>query len=212
MYTYINLPHGETLGTQRQALCQQSLIDCKMTRTSAPYVATIYDVATAEATLHVCIELIEPANKPQTVVETYRSYPPEYSCETERKLLRKIDTRLLPLVVVIYLFNYLNRNSITQARLYGLQEDTHITGAVYQTAISIFSAGYIVMQSPSTILTTKFQPSIFLVSTAIHLPLLLRVLHLIAILHHCLGSCEWLHKRHKLTIRSTHGPFLPGHH
>lgn len=136
-----------------------------MARTPAPYVATVDDAIKAEATHPICIEQI---NKPQTVVETYRSYSLEYSRETEKQLLRKIDTRLLPLVVVIYLFNYLDRNSITQARLYGLQEDTHVTGAVYQTAISIFSAGYIVMQLPSTILMTKFRPSIFLVSTDIH--------------------------------------------
>lgn len=30
-----------------------------------------------------------------------------------------------------YGWNYLDRNSITQARLYGLQEDTHVEGAVY---------------------------------------------------------------------------------
>lgn len=110
------------------------------------------------------IEQVEPADKPHTVIETYRSYSPEYSRETEKLLLRKIDTRLLPLVVIIYLFNYLDRNSITQARLYGLQNDTHVNGAVYQTAISIFSAGYIVMQLPSSILMAKFRPSIFLVS------------------------------------------------
>lgn len=136
-----------------------------MARTPAPYVATVDNAIKGEATHPICIEQI---NKPQTVVETYRSYSLEYSRETEKQLLRKIDTRLLPLVVVIYLFNYLDRNSITQARLYGLQEDTHVTGAVYQTAISIFSAGYIVMQLPSTILMTKFRPSIFLVSTDIH--------------------------------------------
>ena len=136
-----------------------------MARTPAPYVATVDNAIKGEATHPICIEQI---NKPQTVVETYRSYSLEYSRETEKQLLRKIDTRLLPLVVVIYLFNYLDRNSITQARLYGLQEDTHVTGAVYQTAISIFSAGYIVMQLPSTILMTKFRPSIFLVGADIH--------------------------------------------
>jgi hypothetical protein len=136
-----------------------------MARTPAPYVATVDDATKAEATYPICIEQID---KPQTVVETYRSYSPEYSRETEKQLLRKIDTRLLPLFVVIYLFNYLDRNSITQARLYGLQKDTHVTGAVYQTAISIFSAGNIVMQLPSTILMTKFRPSIFLVSTDIY--------------------------------------------
>lgn len=41
---------------------------------------------------------------------------------------------------------------------------THLDGAVYQTAISIFSAGYIAMQLPSAMLMTKLRPSRFLVS------------------------------------------------
>ncbi|OBT71737.1 hypothetical protein VF21_09369 [Pseudogymnoascus sp. 05NY08] len=63
----------------------------------------------------------------------------------------------MPLVVIIYIFSYLDRNSITQARLYGLQEDTNVTGAVYNTAIAIFSAGYVIMQLPSTVVMTKHQ-------------------------------------------------------
>ena len=100
---------------------------------------------------------------PADVVATYRSYDPEFRTKTERQLLRKINSRILPLIVLIYLFNYLDRNSITQARLYGLQEDTGLEGAEYQTAISIFSAGYILMQLPATIMMTKFRPSIYLV-------------------------------------------------
>lgn len=99
-----------------------------------------------------------------TVAQTYDSYSPEFAAETERKLLRKVDLRLLPLVVTMYIFNYLDRNSITQARLYGLQEDLNVQGATYNTAISIFSAGYIVMQLPSTLVMAKVRPSIFLVS------------------------------------------------
>ncbi|KAL5113494.1 hypothetical protein ACEQ8H_008630 [Pleosporales sp. CAS-2024a] len=108
------------------------------------------------------IERLESISKTNTVIDTYRSYSTEYRNENERKLVRKIDKRLLPLIVIIYLFNYLDRNSITQARLYGLQKDTHVNGAVYQTAISIFSAGYIAMQLPATMLMTKLRPSIFL--------------------------------------------------
>jgi len=110
------------------------------------------------------IENVGPIDKPDTVVEIYRSYLPEYRVETEKGLVRKIYMRLLPLLVVIYLFNYLDRNSITQARLYGLQKDTHVDGAVYQTAMSIFSAGYIAIQLPSAMLMTKPWPSRFLVS------------------------------------------------
>ena len=87
--------------------------------------------------------------------------------EVERRLVRRIDIRILPMVIIIYIFNYLDRNSITQARLYGLQEDTHVKGAVYQTAISIFSAGYIIMQLPSTLLMTKLRPSLFLVRSLV---------------------------------------------
>jgi sugar phosphate permease len=101
--------------------------------------------------------------KPGGVIDTYRSYSPEFAKQTEKKLLRRIDRRILPLMVLIYLFNYLDRNSITQARLYGLQEDTHVTGAVYNTAIAIFSAGYIAMQLPATLMIAKARPSIFLV-------------------------------------------------
>lgn len=99
----------------------------------------------------------------ENIMSTYRSYDPAFSKETEKRLVRSIDIRLLPLIVTIYIFNYLDRNSITQARLYGLQEDTNVTGVTYNTAISIFSAGYIAMQLPSTLLMTKIQPHIFLV-------------------------------------------------
>ena len=102
---------------------------------------------------------------PNDVMSIYLSYDAEYRQQVELQLRRKVDTRILPLIVLIYLLNYLDRNSITQARLYGLQEDTGVKGAQYQTAISIFSAGYILMQLPSTVLMTKFRPSIFLVCT-----------------------------------------------
>lgn len=99
-----------------------------------------------------------------TIHQVYDSYSIEFASQVERKLVRKIDLRLLPLLVTIYIFNYLDRNSITQARLYGLQKDLNVQGATYQTAISIFSAGYIAMQLPATLVMAKARPSIFLVS------------------------------------------------
>ncbi|KAH8176701.1 major facilitator superfamily protein [Sarocladium implicatum] len=114
---------------------------------------------------HVDTQHVESGNR--NFVDVYRSYDPEHAKQVEKQLLRKIDMRLMPLIVVIYLFNYLDRNSITQARLYGLQEDTHVKGALYQTAISIFSAGYIAMQLPSTLIMSRVQPSIFLPSVII---------------------------------------------
>lgn len=36
--------------------------------------------------------------------------------ELEKKLLRKIDLRLMPLMMLIYVLNYLDRNNIATAR------------------------------------------------------------------------------------------------
>ncbi|KAL4908667.1 hypothetical protein BDW74DRAFT_102525 [Aspergillus multicolor] len=110
----------------------------------------------------VWVEDSDGRNGASNAMSVFHSYDEDFARATEARLLRKIDTRILPVVVLIYLFNYLDRNSITQARLYGLQEDTGVHGAQYQTAISIFSAGYIVMQLPSAMLMTKLRPSRYL--------------------------------------------------
>lgn len=152
-----------------------SLRDCQRNHNMVPPPVTDVGPADAvdkaDAVQRSWIENVESVNKLDTVMDTYRSYSQAYRSETEKQLVRKVDRRLLPLVVTIYLFNYLDRNSITQARLYGLQKDTHVTGALYQTAISIFSAGYIAMQLPSAMLMTKLRPSLFLVSANVTLPI-----------------------------------------
>ncbi|KAK8125404.1 MFS general substrate transporter [Apiospora kogelbergensis] len=136
-------------------------------------------------------------NGPPNFMDAYRSYTREFARETERALVRKIDSRLMPFVVIIYLFNYLDRNSITQARLYGLQEDTHVKGAMYQTAISIFSAGYIFMQLPSTLMMSKLQPHLFLVSRCRPWS------------HRDMGYCEWLYRGNIKCCWASHCSFLP---
>jgi hypothetical protein len=98
-------------------------------------------------------------------IARYQALPEKRAREIERRVLRKIDLRILPIIVLIYILNYLDRNSITQARLYGIQKDAHVEGAMWQTAISILSVGYIAMQIPSTIIMPRVRPSIYLVST-----------------------------------------------
>ncbi|KAJ5308809.1 hypothetical protein PENANT_c013G03661 [Penicillium antarcticum] len=90
-----------------------------------------------------------PAVDPSNSMSVCSSYESELWKKAETQLRRMIDTRILLLIVLFHLLNYLDRNSITQARLYGLQEDTGVKGAEYQTAILIFSAGYILRQIPS---------------------------------------------------------------
>lgn len=50
----------------------------------------------------------------------------------EVKVRRKIDWRLLPMIVLMYILNYLDRNNISSAKLAGLSKDLHLVGDQFQ--------------------------------------------------------------------------------
>lgn len=50
----------------------------------------------------------------------------------ERKLVRKIDFRLLVMTFAMYVLNYLDRNNIASAKLGGLEEDLGLQGNEFQ--------------------------------------------------------------------------------
>ncbi|KAG6887742.1 hypothetical protein C0995_013216 [Termitomyces sp. Mi166 len=50
--------------------------------------------------------------------------------EAERKLVRKLDWRLLPTIAVIYIMNYIDRNGITTARLKGMEQDLGLSAQI----------------------------------------------------------------------------------
>ncbi|KAI5777933.1 major facilitator superfamily domain-containing protein [Geopyxis carbonaria] len=89
--------------------------------------------------------------------------PPSADSTLERTLVRKIDARLLPMVVLMYILNYLDRNNIAAARLAGLEDELALTGTQYQTSVSILFVGYILMQIPSNMFLDKIgRPSLYL--------------------------------------------------
>lgn len=81
----------------------------------------------------------------------------------EKKLVRKLDLRILPIIVLLYVLNYLDRNSITAARDNGLTDDLNLTDRQYETCLSILYIGYILLQIPSNmILSYCGRPRIYL--------------------------------------------------
>ncbi|KAK7048470.1 MFS general substrate transporter [Favolaschia claudopus] len=67
----------------------------------------------------------------------------------ERKLVRKLDMRLLPTIFVIFIMNYIDRNGITTARLQGFQQDLGLSDLQYSVVLSILYASYCPAQIPS---------------------------------------------------------------
>ncbi|KAK4690228.1 MFS transporter, ACS family, pantothenate transporter, partial [Lecanoromycetidae sp. Uapishka_2] len=105
--------------------------------------------------------------------ELVRDLAPEERVNLEKKLVRKIDTRLLPMIILMYIMNYLDRNNIASARLAGLQDPKSkggidLTSTEYLTALSILFVGYLLMQIPSNLFLNKIgKPALYLPSVMI---------------------------------------------
>ncbi|KAL2672887.1 hypothetical protein Neosp_013604 [[Neocosmospora] mangrovei] len=79
--------------------------------------------------------------------------------KAEKMLLRKLDRWIIPPVMLLYLFSFLDRVNIGNARLYGLEEDLGLVGDQYQLTVSILFVTYTLSEVPSNIVLKKFTPS-----------------------------------------------------
>ncbi|KAE8330335.1 MFS general substrate transporter [Aspergillus sergii] len=88
---------------------------------------------------------------------------PEERSRREKDLVKKVDTRLLIMMLVMYILNYLDRNNIAAAKLAGMEKDLNLTGNEYQVCVMILFVGYLLMQVPSNLILNKLgKPSIYL--------------------------------------------------
>lgn len=103
-------------------------------------------------------------NQEKTRVWTVRfdGQTEEWRNDFDKKLLRKVDTRLMPTLVFMYLLNFLDRSNLAQARQGSLEEDLKMSGTDFNLATSIFFVGYLLMQLPSNLILTRLRPSLYL--------------------------------------------------
>lgn len=73
----------------------------------------------------------------------------------ERALVRRMDMRIFPTMIILFILNFIDRNNFANARLKGLEADLNLTDVQYQTCISILLVGYVSMQVPSNMLLNK---------------------------------------------------------
>ncbi|KAI6104160.1 major facilitator superfamily domain-containing protein [Pisolithus sp. B1] len=91
----------------------------------------------------------------------FDNHPERDSC-TERRLRRKLDLRLVPMILLA-MMSSMDRIAITFARLKGLQSDLHLTDVQYDTVIAVVYASYCPALVPSNMFvhhTTR--PSIYI--------------------------------------------------
>jgi hypothetical protein len=77
-----------------------------------------------------------PADKLQLYL-SYAAKDNEWKAHHTKTLLRKVDIRLLPLLILMYLLNFLDRSNLAQARLGSLEKDLGMKGTDFNLATSI---------------------------------------------------------------------------
>ena len=82
--------------------------------------------------------------------------------EAERRVLRKCDSHVLPMLYLFYMLSYLDRINIGNARIEGLEQDLRMTGNDYNIALQVFFVPYILLEVPSNIILRRVPPSTYL--------------------------------------------------
>ncbi|KAI0333567.1 major facilitator protein [Cubamyces sp. BRFM 1775] len=95
---------------------------------------------------------------------TTGEYQSAYPNVNEAKLLRKIDLKVVPVISCLYLMAFLDRVNVSNAVLFNLKQDLHLTGDQFNMALVIFFIPYIVCEIPSNMLLKRFKPHIWLPS------------------------------------------------
>ncbi|KAJ4312922.1 hypothetical protein N0V84_009691 [Fusarium piperis] len=102
------------------------------------------------------------ANNPSPSTTEEAPDPYVVDKETERRLLRKLDIRIIPCVMWIYLMNMMDRVNIGNGRLFGLEEDLGLVGQQFQLAVSVLFVTYCLFEAPSNMIIKRLQPARYL--------------------------------------------------
>ncbi|KAJ4250156.1 hypothetical protein NW762_011969 [Fusarium torreyae] len=80
----------------------------------------------------------------------------------EKKLIRKVDLNLVPILFLLFLCAFIDRINIGNARIQGLEADLNMTGQDYNIALFTFFILYILLEVPCNILLKNMRPSLFI--------------------------------------------------
>jgi len=80
----------------------------------------------------------------------------------EKKLLRKLDLHVLPVLWLLFMLAFLDRTNIGNAKIQGMIKDLDIEGQDYNIALFIFFVPYILFEVPANIIIKEINPSTWL--------------------------------------------------
>jgi hypothetical protein len=90
-----------------------------------------------------------------------------FTPEEQKKILRKVDYRLIPVLGCMYCVSLMDRTNLGVAMVAGMGVDLKLTGERYSLIVLLFFITYVALQPPATVVLRKVGPRIFLPSIVV---------------------------------------------
>jgi hypothetical protein len=107
------------------------------------------------------------SGKSTSMEETKEQKPASFGSPKQyRRLIWKLDMRLLPPLIALWAVSLIDRVNIGNARIQGLEKDLHMdpSGTQFNVALIVIYAGLLTCEIPSNWLMRKIRPTIVLCS------------------------------------------------
>ncbi|OCF37720.1 hypothetical protein I317_04076 [Kwoniella heveanensis CBS 569] len=98
-------------------------------------------------------------NHSHEAAEAIARLTPEEYAAMEKRLLRKLDFKLIPWMTLLYLLSFIDRVNVGAAKLVGLTTELHLSSLQYSNASMIFFVSYVAFEVPSNLVLKKLRPS-----------------------------------------------------
>ncbi|KAH6950692.1 hypothetical protein HG530_011357 [Fusarium avenaceum] len=109
----------------------------------------------------------EAAGHGHAATDAYGNSLVQFDPAAERRLRWKLDLHTVPTVAILYLFCFIDRANIGNARIAGLTEDLKLVNYDYNKILSIFYISYIIFEIPATVACKWMGPGWFLPATSL---------------------------------------------
>ncbi|VTT60581.1 unnamed protein product [Fusarium fujikuroi] len=80
----------------------------------------------------------------------------------EKRLVRKIDMRLMPMLWLLMVFSYLDRSNLGAANVAGMNKTLNLSDQDYYHAIVTFQVAYVISGTPSNMILVRLRPSLYI--------------------------------------------------
>ena len=118
------------------------------------------------------LRTVEVGLVPEAIIDTV-----ELETAETKRILRKVDYRLVPLLALLYLWvakfvlwisltssriAFVDRTNIGNAKIAGMYDDLNLHGLQYNVALTVFFPPYALLEVPSNVVLKILPPSIWI--------------------------------------------------